>query len=354
MRGGTSRGPFFLATDLPSEPRERDAILISVLGSGNDLQIDGIGGGNPLTSKVAIVGPSTHPDADVDYLFAQVKVTERLVDTSPNCGNMLSGVAPFAIEQGLVPARKGTTTVRIHNVNTGKLIEATVMTPDGHVTYEGDAAIDGVPGTAAPIHLRFLDVAGAKTGRLLPTGQERDVIDGIEVTCIDAAMPLVIARATDFGKTAGDSPKDLDGDRVFMRRLNAIRIEAGRRMGLGDVTDLVIPKPIIVGKSPRDGAIAARYFMPHACHKAFAITGAVGLAMACTTKGTVAAEFVGGGTLPRQLTIAHPSGWLDLWIDQAPDAACPVVSVLRTARRIFEGTVFARTNSAPADAVKVA
>jgi hypothetical protein len=306
------------------------------------LEIDGIGGGNPLTSKVAIIGPSSRPDADVDYLFAQVKVTERSVDTSPNCGNMLSGVAPFAVEKGLVPASPTTTKIRIHNVNTGKLIDATVMTPGGQVTYEGDAAIDGVPGTAAPIHLTFLDVAGSKTGKLLPTGQVRDVIRGIEVTCIDAAMPLVIARAKDFGKTAVEKPQELDADRDFMERLNAIRIEAGQRMGLGDVSGLVIPKPVIVGEPTRGGSVSARYFMPHSCHKAFAITGAVGLATACATEGSIAAEYVANATRPQMLTIEHPSGSLGLCLDEDPTTGSSIVSVLRTARRIFEGIVFAR------------
>ena len=191
MRGGTSKGPYFLASDLPGDRGQRDAILLAAMGSGHELQIDGIGGGNPLTSKVAIVGPSSVPGAQVDYLFAQVKVRERVVDTSPNCGNMLSGVGPFAIEAGLVRATAGTTTVRIHNVNTGKIIEARVATPGGFVTYDGDAAIDGVPGTAAPVHLAFLDAAGSKTGKLLPTGAAVDRVDGIEVTCVDAAMPAL-------------------------------------------------------------------------------------------------------------------------------------------------------------------
>ena len=195
MRGGTSRGPFFMASHLPRDPRQRDALLISAMGAGHELQIDGIGGGNPLTSKVAIVGPATVPGAHVDYLFAQVKVSERYVDTSPNCGNMLSAVGPFAIEAGLVHADEGATTVRIHNVNTGKIIEARVSTPRGQVSYEGDTAIDGVPGTAAPVHLAFADAAGSKTGKLFPTGRTIESIQGIEATCIDAAMPLVIVRA---------------------------------------------------------------------------------------------------------------------------------------------------------------
>lgn len=340
MRGGTSRGPFFLSSDLPSDIALRDEILLSALGAGHELQVDGIGGGNPLTSKVAIVGPSSRPDAQVDYLFAQVKVSERVVDTSPNCGNMLAAVVPFAIEQGLVAASAGTTTVRVHNVNTRKLIDVTVRTPEGRVTYEGDAVIDGVPGSAAPVLMTFLDVAGAKTGRLLPTGQACDVIDGLDVSCVDAGMPLVILRASDLGKTGTEAPADLDQDRPFMERLNAIRVEAGRRMGLGDVSGLVIPKPVIVAPlAAETPALTARYFMPHSCHKAFAVTGGIGLAMAAATPGTLAAQAI-GTRAPSSLSIRHPAGRLDLRIEQA-EGAEPRISVLRTARRLFEGAVFA-------------
>jgi 2-methylaconitate cis-trans-isomerase PrpF len=350
MRGGTSRGPFFLASDLPADAQQRDEILIAVMGAGHDLQVDGIGGGNPLTSKVAIVGPSTVPGADVDFLFAQVKVAERAVDTSPNCGNMLSAVGPFAIEQGLVAAQDGITVVRIHNVNTCKIIAARIATPNRRVTYEGDAAIDGVPGTAAPIHLAFLNAAGAKTGKLLPTARPMDHIGGLDVTCIDAATPLVIFRAADLGKTGRESPAELDADRAFMARLEAVRIEAGERMGFRNVRSIVIPKPVLVGAPAKGGTVAGRYFMPHACHKAFAITGAVGLATACATAGTIAEEVAGALPLPRDVTIEHPSGRLDVRMEKMPGHAEPVVSVLRTARRLFEGTVFANVQASSASA----
>jgi 2-methylaconitate cis-trans-isomerase PrpF len=342
MRGGTSRGPFFLASHLPHDPDERDAILISAMGAGHELQVDGIGGGNPLTSKVAIVGPASVPGAQVDYLFVQVKVSEHVVDISPNCGNMLAAVGPFAIESGLVRADIGTTTVRIHNVNTGKIIEAKVSTPGGAVSYEGDASIGGVPGTAAPIQLAFLDVAGAKTGKLFPTGHPIDRIGSVDVTCIDAAMPLVILRAQDLGTTGWEQPWELDGDREFMARLESIRIEAGKRMGFANVADLVIPKPVLIAAPQHAGALAARYFMPHACHKAFAITGAVGLATACVTPATIAHDLVGLLPLPHTLTIEHPSGCIELSLETAVGREEPTISVLRTARRLFEGAVFAR------------
>lgn len=338
-----------MASHLPRDPRERDALLISAMGAGHELQIDGIGGGNPLTSKVAIVGPASVSGAHVDYLFAQVKVAERVVDTSPNCGNMLSAVGPFVIEAGLVRAEEGITTVRIHNVNTGKIIEARVSTPRGQVSYEGDTAIDGVPGSAAPIHLAFADAAGSKTGKLFPTGRPAESILGIESTCIDAAMPLVIVRAADFGKTGHELPVEFESDRSFMDRLEALRVEAGQRMGFTNAAELVIPKPVLVALPRSTGAIAGRYFMPASCHKAFAITGAVGLATACVKPGTVAADLIGEIDLPRTLTIEHPSGRLDVKLERVAGRAEPVASLVRTARRLFEGAVFA---SVPADIVR--
>lgn len=339
MRGGTSRGPVFLASDLPVDIAERDQVLVAAMGAGHELQVDGLGGGNPLTSKVAIVGPASKAGADVDYLFAQVKVTERVVDTSPNCGNMLATVGPFAIERGLVKATDGTTLVRIHNVNTGKIIEARIETPGGRVRYDGLTHIDGVPGTAAPIRLAFLNAAGAKTGKLLPSGLACETIDGINVSLIDAAMPLVIIEAEQMGKTGHEAPAELDADRQFMRWLELIRREAGRRMGLGDVSGLVIPKPVLISAPQNGGTFCARYFMPHSCHKALAVTGAVGLATAATTPGTCVAARVGAGADLRRIVIEHPSGSLELAIDHAADGA-PIISVIRTARMILDGSLY--------------
>ncbi|MHB2168247.1 4-oxalomesaconate tautomerase [Alsobacter sp. R-9] len=339
MRGGTSRGPFFLASDLPSDPARRDFVLVGAMGAGHALQIDGLGGGNALTSKVAIVGPATVPGADIDYLFAQVKVLERSVDTSPNCGNMLAAVGPFAIEQGLVPARSGTTAVRIHNVNTGKVIEARVATPGGRVTYDGTTAIDGVPGTAAAVHLAFVDAAGSRTSGLFPTGLRRETIDGIEVTCVDAAMPLVVMAAASLGKTGAETPEALDADAALMARIEAVRREAGRRMGLGDVSGKVIPKPVLVAPPRAGGAFAARYFMPANCHKALAVTGGVALATAATSPGTVLEALVAPPVPPVDIVVEHPSGRLQLHVERDAGRAEPTVSVVRTARRIFEGTL---------------
>ncbi|MEL5879158.1 4-oxalomesaconate tautomerase [Cereibacter sphaeroides] len=351
MRGGTSRGPFFLASDLPADRAERDRLLISAMGSGHPLQIDGIGGGNPLTSKVAIVGPSARADADVDYLFAQVNVERALVDTAPNCGNMLAAVGPFAIEQGLVQATDPVTRLTIYNVNTGKRIEATVQTPGGVVTYEGDTAIAGVPGTAAPVKMAFLDAAGSKTGKLLPSGAALDRIEGVEVTLFDMAVAAVLADAGSFGKTGHEAPAELDADRAFMERLDRLRRECGQRMGLGDVSQMVIPKPILLAAPSPGASITARYFMPHSCHTAVAITGAVCIASACCTPGTVAHRLA---RLPepdaegrRMLVIEHPSGRTPVEIEQDPETGrIGRAMVIRTARRLFDGNVHVRDHVA--------
>jgi len=340
MRGGTSKGPFFLASDLPATAGQRDEILLSVMGSGHPLQIDGIGGGNPVTSKVAIVGPASIPGADVDYLFAQVRIDQQIVDTSPNCGNMLAAVGPFAIEAGLVPVRGETTLVRIHNANTGKLIEAEVPTPNGSVSYLGEAAIDGVPGRAAPIALTFMDAAGARTGQLFPTGKPVDLIDGVAVTCIDCAMPMMLIEAAAFGATGSESAAELNADEELLTRLEKLRIAAGERMGLGDVRNQVTPKPVLISRPKSGGDISVRYFMPHQCHPSLATTGAVGIATACISQDTVASLLIGRRTPPVVLSIEHPSGHLDVKLYERDGQV--VAGILRTARRLFEGHVFAK------------
>jgi 2-methylaconitate cis-trans-isomerase PrpF len=345
MRGGTSRGPYFCGDDLPTDPGRRDRILTRIMGSGHELQVDGIGGGHPQTSKIAIVSRSQRPEADVDYLFAQAGVTEATVDTSPNCGNMLAGVGPFAIEAGMVEARDPETRVRIHNVNTGKLIEAIIQTPGGNVTYEGKATIDGVPGTAAPILLSFLDAAGAKTGRFLPTGNPQDEIMGAAVTCIDMAMPMMLVRAADLGRTGHERPSELEADLAFMERLEAMRLEAGVRMGMGNVAERVIPKPVLVAPPAGGGTLAVRYFTPRSCHRSVAATGAIGLATACVTPGSIVQAIVGplGGEARAKVSIEHPAGAVPVELELAePGAPVPVLraSLVRTARRILAGSVF--------------
>lgn len=342
MRGGTSKGPFFLSRDLPADPATRDALLVEIMGSGHPLQIDGVGGGSSLSSKVAIVGPATRKGADVDYLFAQVKVLDRCVDTSPNCGNMLSAVGPFAIEAGLVEPQGDETAVKVHNVNTGKIIEAVIQTPGGQVAYDGTSSIDGVPGTAAPVWLAFMEAVGAKTGRLLPSGHVAEEIEGVEVSLIDGATPIVLAQAASFGLRGNETAATLDSDHLFLARLEAIRREAGLRMGLGDVSASVLPKPILVAPPTSGGDLAVRYFTPHACHTALATTGAVTLGVAATLEGSVLQRLLPPLSLPGQLTFEHPTGHLDVRVEWPEGTSDPVVFVMRTSRRLFEGAVLVR------------
>ncbi len=343
MRGGTSRGPYFKADDLPADTATRDSVLLAAMGSPDVRQIDGLGGADTLTSKVAIVSRSNRPGVDVDYLFAQVDVGKPIVDTAPSCGNMLAGVAPFAIETGLFPAQDGETRVMIYNVNTESRIEAIVQTPGRKVRYTGDARIDGVPGTAAPIVLNFMDVVGSIAGKLLPTGNLRDVIDGIEVTCIDVAMPMIMMRATDFGLSGTENRAEINGNKALFARIEPIRREAGRRMGFGDVTDKVIPKVGLLSAARDGGTITSRYLTPHALHAAHAVTGAVCVASACALEGTIAHELAKPEDAnPRTIWIEHPSGQVDVrLLTTGKGADMDVVAgTLRTARPIMKGDVF--------------
>ncbi|MFN2460286.1 MAG: 4-oxalomesaconate tautomerase [Candidatus Velthaea sp.] len=360
MRGGTSKGPFFLASDLPTDAALRDDVLLAAMGSPDARQIDGLGGADSLTSKVAVVGPPSRPDADVDYLFLQVVVNEPRVDTSQNCGNMLAGVGPFAIEKGLVRARGDVTPVRIHMVNTASIAVASVQTPGGHVRYDGDARIDGVPGTSAPIVIDFLDIAGSSTGgKLLPTGDARDLVEGIDVTLIDNGMPVVVMRASDFGKTGHESPAELEGDTALKERVERVRLAAGRLMHLGDVTNKTVPKMCLVSEAQDGGTIATRNFIPRTVHKAIGVFGAVSVATACAYPGTVAAEFAQGSTAlgERSLEIEHPTGFFTVEMLLVDDGGTPRVeraALLRTARSLMMGevlvpsTVWERTLSAVA------
>lgn len=343
MRGGTSRGPYFRRSDLPEDRDRLSEVLATVVGAGHPYNVDGLGGGTAVTTKVAMLSPSAEPDVDVDYFFAQVAVTERLVDYRPTCGNILVGVGPAAIELGIVPVRGERTPVRIRAVNTGALVEAVVRTPDGRVEYEGDVAVDGVPGTAAPVELRFLDVAGTSCGAMLPTGKPRETIDGIEVTLLDVAMPMMIARAADFGLTGHETPAELDGNRAFYARVEPLRIEAGRRMGLGDVTKAVVPKIGLLAPPRAGGHVAARYFMPWNCHPAMAVTGAQCLATCVLLPGTVAegvARAPEGS--PVTVRIEHPSGALDVLVDAERGEGgfrLRATGLVRTARLIARGEV---------------
>jgi 2-methylaconitate cis-trans-isomerase PrpF len=348
MRGGTSKGPFFLASDLPEDIYSRDQFLLSVMGSPDIRQIDGIGGGNTLTSKAIIVGPSARTGIDIEYLFAQVSVTENTVDTGPNCGNMLSAVAPFAIERGLVIAVDPQTTVNIFNINTNKVIEAVIQTPGGRVTYDGDVHIDGVPGTGAGVLLRFLDAAGAKTGSLLPTDNAMDIIDGVPVSCVDFTTPMVFIAAASLGKTGHESKAELDADSSLLETLERLRLKAAWLMGMGDVSGKVLPKLALLSTPRNGGTITSRYFVPWNCHAAHAATGATCVAAACCIPGTVAARIAPSGPgMERIVTIEHPAGKIEtrVQLQQAVDRGIPIISsagIVRTARPLFSGQVFAR------------
>lgn len=343
LRGGSSRGPYFRREDLPEDRETLANVLIAAIGAGHPVNIDGIGGGVAVTTKVAMLSRSEHPDADIDYFFAQVAVNERLVDYKPTCGNILSGVGPAAIEMGLVEASSPETTIRIRAVNTEALIDAVVQTPSGKLRYDGDTEIDGVPGSAAPIRLNFKDVVGSVTGSLLPTGQVRDLIDGIEVTCMDVAMPIAIAKATAFGLTGYESATELDDNKDFYARMEPIRIEAGKRMGMGDVTKSVTPKFAILAEPRAGGTITARYFMPWACHPSMAVTGAQCLASAALTPGTTAEGVaVRPSGNPVLATIEHASGQIEVTIDadsSSKEFTLRSAGLIRTARLLARGEV---------------
>lgn len=337
MRGGTSKGGYFLAEELPAD---RDAFLLRVMGSPDPRQIDGMGGANPLTSKVAVVKRSTRPDADVDYLFLQVFVARPLVTDAQNCGNILAGVGPFAIERGLVPAANGETEVRIFMENTEQLATARVATPGGNVTYAGDARIDGVPGTAAPVPITFADTAGSSCGALLPTGKAVDIVEGVECTLIDNGMPCVVMRAADLGIAGTEAPETLEANDDLRAKLEAIRLKAGPLMNLGDVAAKSIPKMTMVSKPMAGGAISTRTFIPHKCHDAIGVLGAVSVATACLLPYGPAAEVA---VLPdgdeRLISVEHPTGEMSV-IATVRDGQVTDAAVLRTARKLFDGRVF--------------
>lgn len=347
MRGGTSKGLFFQARHLPADRAERDAVLLSAMGSPDDRQIDGMGGAHPLTSKVAVVGPSSRADADVDYLFLQVAVDKAEVSDSQNCGNMLAGIGPFAIEEGLVEIAGAVTPVRIHMVNTGAVAQAFVSTPNGAVEYEGDARIDGVPGTAAAIPIDFLDVAGSSCGALLPTGNVVDEVQGVRVTCIDNGMPVVVLKAADFGKTGRESPEELEADCELKKRVEAIRLELGPRMNLGDVAKKTVPKMTLVSPPSRGGVVGTRTFIPHRVHEAIGVLGAVSVATACVLRGSVAAEMAGIAAKEgaQRLEIEHPTGFftVDMEVAQGADGIeVRKSALLRTARKLMRGEVYVK------------
>jgi 4-oxalomesaconate tautomerase len=356
MRGGTSKGGYFLAGDLPQDKAARDAFLLGVMGSPDARQIDGLGGADPLTSKVAVVKLSSRPGVDVDYLFLQVFVNEPIVTDAQNCGNMLAGVGPFAIERGLVVPRDGETPVTIYMENTGQTAVALIKTPVGAISYDGDARIDGVPGSAAPIYITFKDTAGSSCGALLPTGQPVDVIDGIEATLIDNGMPVVVMRASDFGVTGNETREELEANADLKVRLESIRLKVGPMMNLGDVTKKSVPKMSMVSAPSAGGAISTRTFIPHRCHASIGVLGAVSVATACMLEGSPAAALAripkggnlrssspeGGSAHTKVLSIEHPTGEMTVRVELDEAGTVQGASLLRTARKLFDGVVFGR------------
>lgn len=343
MRGGTSRGPYFRRSDLPGDLDRLADVLVAVLGAGQGLNIDGIGGGNAVTTKVAMLSVSADDWADIDYFFAQVSVEEKRVDFKPTCGNILSGVAPAAIEMGLFQPQGDETEIRIRAVNTDARVVAKVQTPGGELTYAGDTEIAGVPGRAAPVQLNFMGVVGSATGAFLPTGNLRDTVQGIELTCMDVAMPMAIARAADFGLTGYESVEELEANRSFFDRMEAIRIEAGALMGMGDVSKSVTPKFGLMAPAQDGGTLAVRYFMPWKPHPTMAVTGAQCMASCALTPGTVA-----DGVLerpeasPADIVLEHASGRIGVLVDFSKDEAFSINSagLVRTARKLADGHVY--------------
>jgi len=342
MRGGTSKGLYFLKDDLPANEAARDRLLLAAMGSPDVRQIDGMGGAHPLTSKVAVVSGSKNRDADVDYLFLQVFVDKALVSDGQNCGNILAGVGPFAIEKGLVGADTSETTVRIRMLNSGGIAVSKVSTPGGQVSYEGAAHIDGVPGTAAPVMIDFADVAGSNCGALLPTGKAVDQIDGIYVTCVDNGMPVVVMRASDFGRTGYESPAELEQDEALKSRVESIRIQAGPMMNLGDVAGKTVPKMSLVAPPRHGGVVATRTFIPHRVHQSIGVLGAASVAAVCCITGSIAGgvtEIGPGG----EMDIEHPTGRFTVDIGISEQEGRHVITrsaLLRTARKLMDGTVY--------------
>ncbi len=348
MRGGTSKGGYFLAQDLPTDTAGRDAFLLRVMGSPDPRQIDGLGGADPLTAKVAVVKQSERDDADVDYLFLQVFVDQAIVTDAQNCGNILAGVGPFALERGLLPVAShdanGTTDVRIFMENTGQIAIASVPTSGGTVSYSGDARIDGVPGTASSIPITFLDTAGSSCGALLPSGNAVDVIDGIDVTLIDNGMPVVVMRAEDMGITGTESREALEANDDLRARLESIRLQAGPLMNLGDVKEKSVPKMSMVSRALNGGAISTRTFIPHRCHASIGVLGAVSVATAAALPGSPAVATIEDG-LTKTLSVEHPIGEMTVILNMDEHGQVGSAALLRTARKLFDGLVFAHPNA---------
>lgn len=344
MRGGTSKGAFFVEDDLPSDPDERDHLLLRVMGSPDPRQIDGVGGAHPLTTKVAVVSRSGRDDADLEYLFLQPGVDKPTVSARQNCGNMLAAVGPFAVERGLVEVADGSPSVPIFMRNTGGIAIATFPVRGGQPVYDGDTAISGVPGTAAAVRLEFVDIVGTSTGALLPTGNESDVIADVPVTLIDCGMPVVVMRAADLGISGYEDCSELEANLALRDRLEEIRLVAGPLMNLGDVTGTTVPKLTMVAPPRGDGVVATRTFIPHRCHDAIGVLGAVSVAAACLLPGSTAANVARIGDAD-VVSLEHPTGTFDATVSLSFEGTPSVESagIIRTARLLMDGMVYPRS-----------
>ncbi|MEM9604098.1 MAG: 4-oxalomesaconate tautomerase [Pseudomonadota bacterium] len=343
IRGGTSKGAYFLASDLPADEPERDRVLLAILGSPDPRQINGIGGADPLTSKVAIVSPPSRTDADIDFLFLQVFVDKPVVTDAQNCGNILAGVVQFAVERGLLAARDGTTVARVHMRNSAQVAEVEIRTPGARVTWSGDAQIDGVPGSAAPVLQNFPEAAGSNCSALLPTGNARDTVAGAVVTLIDNGMPVVVLRASDFGISGTETRDALDANDTLKAGLERVRLAAGPLMNLGDVSDKSVPKMTLVSAPQHGGTVTSRTFIPHRCHASIGVLGAVSVATACVLEGSVCDGIAGKPDATGRVSVEHPIGEVSVVMATSIDGGELTVSkaaVLRTARKLFDGTVY--------------
>lgn len=344
MRGGTSKGTYYLDSDLPRDPADREEALLRIMGSPDSRQIDGLGGAHPLTSKVAIIKKSEREGIDVDYLFVQVIVDEARTTTAQNCGNILAGVGPFAIEKGLVQAQDGETVVTVFMENTDSVARQRIQTPGGQVQYDGDARIDGVPGTHAPIMIEFVGVAGSSCGALFPTGNVTDEVDGIVVTMVDNGMPVVMIAAESLGLKGDEDIDALENNQALKDRVEAIRLEVGPMMNLGDVSEKTVPKMTIVSAPQNGGLINTRSFIPHRVHDAVGVLAAASVAVAATTSGAVGFEMAEIPEGDRKLCyVEHPTGALAVEVEKSEDPnelEPKSVAIMRTARLLMDGTAF--------------
>jgi len=348
IRGGTSKGAYFLPEDLPADSAERDELLLRVMGTPDERQIDGIGGAHPLTSKVAVVSPSDEAGVDIEYLFLQVGVDKPTVTDRQNCGNLLAGVAPFAIERGLIQPENGEASVRIRMLNTNSIATARFTVEDGRPVYDGDATISGVPGKAAPIYLDFEDTAGGSTGSLLPTGQAVDIVTDLKATLIDNGMPVVMIAAGDLGITGYETCSELEANQELVSVLEEARLEAGMMMNLGDVSETTVPKMTMVAPPIAGGHVSTRTFIPHRCHQAIGVLGAVSVATGCLIPGSVGFDVLSRDNDATSVVIEHPSGTFEATVELSFDGDSVVVEragILRTARKLMDGYVFPRSSS---------